>query len=181
MPSGKLIPDFTGGLTNTFEYKGFSLSGLIIFSSGASLYDAGAKRQMTYMSNWNFRTDGFDRWQKPGDDAKYPRLTLDGNNWGAPEQWFNTSMWVYDASYLRLKNLTFAYEIPARYLEKWNVSGAAISLSGTNLFTLTNFPGIDPEVARDFNDARDRNMSPNATYLTVPQEKVYTLGLNVSF
>lgn len=181
MPSGKLIPDFTGGMTNTFEYKGFSLSGLFIFSSGASLYDAGAKRQMTYMSNWNFRTDGFDRWQKPGDNAKYPRLTLDGNNWGAPEQWFNTSMWVYPASYVRLKNLTFAYEIPKRYIEKWHVSGARISLSGTNLFTLTNFPGLDPEVARDFNDARDRNMSPNATYLTLPQEKVYTLGLNVSF
>jgi hypothetical protein len=80
-----------------------------------------------------------------------------------------------------LKNLTFSYNIPTRYLSKFNIATAKVSISGTNLFTLTNFPGIDPEVARDFNDARDRNMSPNATYLTVPQEKVYTLGLNVSF
>ncbi|RIJ45658.1 SusC/RagA family TonB-linked outer membrane protein [Maribellus luteus] len=180
-PAGKLIPDFTGGITNTFEYKGFSLSTLFIFSYGAKLYDAAAKRQMTLMSNWNFRTDGFDRWQQPGDDAKYPRLTLDGNNWGASEQWFNTSMWIYDASYIRLKNLSFAYDIPSKFLSKFKLSSARISLTGTNLLTFTNFPGIDPEVARDFNDARDRNMSPNATYLTVPQAKTYTLGLNVSF
>ena len=181
MPAGKLIPDFTGGITNTFEYKGFSLSALFIFSYGAKLYDAAAKRQMTLMSNWNFRTDGFDRWQKPGDDAKYPRLTLDGNNWGASEQWFNTSMWIYDASYIRLKNLSFSYDIPSKFLKKTHLSSARISVTGTNLLTFTNFPGIDPEVARDFNDARDRNMSPNATYLTIPQEKIYSLDLNISF
>ncbi|SHE93831.1 TonB-linked outer membrane protein, SusC/RagA family [Mariniphaga anaerophila] len=181
MPAGKLIPDFTGGVTNTFEYKGFSLSALFTFSYGAQLYDAAAKRQMTLMSNWNFRTDGFDRWQNPGDDAKYPRLTLDGNNWGASEQWFNTSMWIYDASYIRLKNLRFAYDLPSRFLNKLHLSSGQISITGTNLLTFTNFPGIDPEVARDFNDARDRNMSPNATYLTVPQEKIYSLGLNISF
>jgi hypothetical protein len=51
----------------------------------------------------------------------------------------------------------------------------------TNLFTITNFPGLDPEVVRDFENAQDRNMSPNVTYLTPPQERAFTLGINMSF
>jgi hypothetical protein len=54
-------------------------------------------------------------------------------------------------------------------------------LNATNLLTITNFPGLDPEVVRDFENAQDRNMSPNVTYLTPPQERAITLSISTTF
>ena len=55
------------------------------------------------------------------------------------------------------------------------------SLVATNLLTFTKFPGLDPEIARDFENPQDRNMSPNITYLTAPQQKAISGGINLSF
>jgi len=182
VPAGKVIPDFTGGFTNTFRYKGFSLSTLFTFSHGAKIYDSSAKRQMGLASDWNFRTDIFDRWREPGDIAKYPRMSREGSTYGKDgEQWFNSTMWLFNGDYLRLKNLTFSYDIPQDLISRAGISSMRVFLVGTNLLTFTKYPGADPEVARDHDDARDRNMSANVSFLTPPQEKVFTLGLNVSF
>lgn len=182
VPAGKVLPDFTGGFTNTFRYKGFDLSALFTFSVGAQIYDSSAKRQMGLASDWNFRTDIFDRWRQPGDIAKYPRMSTTGTTYGKPgEQWFNSSMWLFDGDYMRLKNLTLAYTFPSSTFKNSGVSGLRMFLTGTNLLTFTNYPGADPEVARDHDDARDRNMSANVSFLTPPQERVFTFGLNVTF
>ncbi|MEK9529613.1 MAG: hypothetical protein VW491_11900, partial [Gammaproteobacteria bacterium] len=61
------------------------------------------------------------------------------------------------------------------------VKGMSINVTGTNLITLTEFIGLDPEIARDFENATDRNMSPNITYLTPPQEKTFNVGVNINF
>ncbi len=180
--AGKVIPDFTGGFTNTFRYKGFELSALFTFSYGAQIYDSSSKRQMGLASDWNFRTDIFDRWRQPGDVAKYPRMSRQGSTYGKDgEQWFNSSMWLFNGDYLRLKNVTLSYNLPQSMISKAGISSARVFLVGTNLLTFTNYPGADPEVARDHDDPRDRNMSANVSFLTPPQEKVFTLGVNVSF
>ena len=182
VPAGKVIPDFTGGITNTFRYKGMELSALFTFSYGARIYDSSAKRQMGLASDWNFRTDIFDHWRQPGDIAKYPRMSREGSTYGKDgEQWFNSTMWLYDGSYVRLKNLTFSYAIPGKLVDRMRLSSMRVFLAGTNLLTFTKYPGADPEVARDHDDARDRNMSSNVSFLTPPQERVITFGLNVSF
>jgi len=182
VPAGKVIPDFTGGFTNTFRYKNFELSGLFTFSVGAQIYDSSSKRQMGLASDWNFRTDIFDRWRKPGDIAKYPRMSTEGATYGKDgEQWFNSTMWLFNGDYLRLKNVNFAYNIPQHALKNYRISSARIFIAGTNLLTFTKYPGADPEVARDHDDPRDRNMSANVSFLTPPQERVITFGLNVSF
>lgn len=182
VPAGKVIPDFTGGFTNTFRYKGFELSALFTFSHGAQIYDSSSKRQMGLASNWNFRTDIFDRWRKPGDIAKYPRMSREGINYGKDgEQWFNSTMWLFNGDYLRLKNVTLSYNIPNSVFSGSRISSMRVFLVGTNLLTFTKYPGADPEVARDHDDPRDRNMSANVSFLTPPQERVVTFGLNVSF
>ena len=180
--AGKVIPDFTGGFTNTFRYKNLSLSALFTYSVGAQIYDSSAKRQMGLASDWNFRKDIFDRWRQPGDEAKYPRMSREGSTYGKDgEQWFNSTMWLFDGDYMRLKNLTLTYNIPPRSLDKFGISTARVFVTGTNLLTFTKYPGADPEVARDHDDPRDRNMSANVSFLTPPQERVFTFGLNVSF
>jgi hypothetical protein len=106
---------------------------------------------------------------------------LDETTYSLPSgfPWWNTSLFIYDASYLRLRNLTIGYNIPLDAAS--TLQNCRISVNATNLFTLTNFPGLDPEVVRDFENAQDRNMSPNVTYLTPPQERAFTLSVSTNF
>jgi hypothetical protein len=61
------------------------------------------------------------------------------------------------------------------------MSNVTVGVSATNVFTITNFPGLDPEVVRDFENAQDRNLSPNVTYLTPMQERSFNIRLNANF
>jgi TonB dependent receptor. len=88
---------------------------------------------------------------------------------------------VQDASYLRLRNVTISYRFKPEAAQKIGLDGLTLSVIGTNLLTFTNFTGLDPEVARDFTDVTDRNMSLNTTYLTAPQEKTYSIRLTANF
>lgn len=139
---------------------------------------------MGVVTSWNMREEVLDRWRQPGDDATFGRLTLDETTYGLPSgfPWWNTSLFVYDADYLRIKNISLGYTFDAfKVGEKVSFQNLTLTGSVTNAFTLTNFPGLDPEVVRDFENPQDRNLSPNVTYLTPPQERAYTLTLTVNF
>lgn len=178
---GDVLPEAIGGLGNTFSYKNWDLSILFNFVLGGDIYESSAKRQLGVVTDWNMRTDLFDRWQQPGDVAAFPKLTLDTKNYGSGTPWINTDMWLHDGTFARLRNVTIGYRIPKAKLAKLKIASARVSFIGTNLLTFTKYPGLDPEIARDFENATDRNMSPNITYLTPPQEKTYSLQLSVTF
>jgi len=180
---GDGLPDLIGGVNNTFRWKNWDLSALATFSVGAKIFDSSAKRQLGVVSGWNMRTEILDRWRQPGDEATYPRLTLDETTYSLPAgfPWWNTSLFVFDASYLRLRNVTLGYNVPTFSAVGRDFNSFRIAFNVTNLFTITNFPGLDPEVVRDFENAQDRNMSPNVTYLTPPQERAFTLSLTTNF
>jgi TonB-dependent starch-binding outer membrane protein SusC len=183
VPVGRVVPDFVGGFGNTFRYKGFDLTGFFTFTIGGNIYDGSAKRQLGVNTWWNVRSEIADRWRKPGDIATLPRLTMDPATYtGLPSFWqYNSTLFLYDASYARLRELTLGYTIPASTMSKWGMSACRIYFTGMNLFTFTEYPGGDPEIARDFEGAQDRNMSPNITFLTVPQQKTYSFGVNFNF
>lgn len=187
VPVGKVTPDFFGGITNNFRYKNFDLSALFNFSYGLSLWDNSAKFQFQGASagqNWVVRKDFLDRWTQPGDIAKYPKLYYDAANIypgvGA-NYYFNSTMFLYDGSFIRLKELTLGYTLSSTQTKRLGISSARFYVTGTNLLTFTKYPGGDPEVARDYENATDRNMSPNVTYLTAPQQRTFILGVNVNF
>lgn len=179
--AGDVLPEAIGGLNNVFTYKNWDLSFLFNFVIGGDIYESSAKRQLGVVTNWNMRTDLFDRWQQPGDVAAFPRLTLDTKTYGSGTPWINTTMWLHDGTFARLRNVTIGYRVPKAHLAKLKISSARIAFIGTNLLTFTKYPGLDPEIARDFENSTDRNMSPNITYLTPPQEKTYSLQLSVTF
>lgn len=179
--AGDVLPEAIGGLSNSFQYKNWDFSFLFNFVLGGDIYESSAKRQLGVVTNWNMRTDLFDRWQQPGDNAAFPRLTLDTKTYGSGTPWINTTMWLHDGTFARLRNVTIAYRVPKAYLSKLKISTARISFIGTNLLTFTKYPGLDPEIARDFENATDRNMSPNITYLTPPQERTYSMQLSITF
>ncbi|MNK19389.1 TonB-dependent Receptor Plug Domain protein [compost metagenome] len=181
--TGQVLPDYVGGLTNTFSYKGFELNTLFTFAIGGNLYDGSAKRQLGIVTDWNIRSDISDRWQKPGDIAKFPRLTMNTGTYpGLSSEWqYNSTMFLYDATFVRLREVTLAYNLPASFAHKLRLQTLKVFASGMNLLTFSKYPGGDPEVARDFENNQDRNMSPNVTYLTTPQQKSVSFGLSTSF
>jgi TonB-linked SusC/RagA family outer membrane protein len=178
---GNIQPNAVGGLNNMFRYKNWELAFLFNFVFGGDIYESSAKRQNGVVTNWNMRTDLFDRWQKPGDQTEYARLTRNTETYGSSTPWINTTQWLQDGTFVRLRNLTVAYNLPKSVCQKIRLSGLRMAITGTNLLTFTKYTGLDPEIARDFENATDRNMSPNITYLTPPQEKTYTFQLSVNF
>jgi TonB-linked SusC/RagA family outer membrane protein len=183
VPVGKILPDYVGGLTNTFSFKGFELNTLFTFAIGGNLYDASAKRQLGIVTDWNIRTDIANRWRKPGDIADFPRLTMSpGTYSGLSSEWqYNSTMFLYDATFVRLREVTLSYALPANFANKLRLQNLRLFATGMNLLTFSKYPGGDPEIARDFENPQDRNMSPNVTYLTTPQQKSITFGLSTSF
>jgi TonB-linked SusC/RagA family outer membrane protein len=183
--AGAVVPDYIGGFNTNVQYKGFELSSLFSFVIGGNIYENSAKYQFLGTSNkfWNFREDFLDRWTKPGDMSKYPRLVSNATSYpGVPsEDQFNSTMFLRDASYLRLRELTLGYRIPAATSSKWGLKNVRVYLSGSNLLTFTKYPGGDPEITRDFENPQDRNLSPNITYLTAPSQRTFLFGLNIGF
>ena len=111
-------------------------------------------------------------WTEENPNGKYPRLYYD--NMGGTKNTRESTYWIHNASYFRLKNLTFGYTVPKELTQKIRVNKLRFYFSGDNLLTFTKFPqGGDPE--RNYN-------STNGTRLVYyPQNKVYSLGLNVEF
>jgi hypothetical protein len=127
------------------------------------------------------RPELFDRWQQPGDNATYPRRTRETATYGSGTPWINTDLWLHDGSYLRFRNLSLGYTLPDFDISSKTVSNMRIVANVTNFLTLTNFPGLDPEIARDFENDADRNLSVGITYLTPPQERTYNLTVSFTF
>lgn len=183
MPVGSVVPDFIGGINHSLSYKGFDLTSLWTFTIGGNIYDGSAKRQDGIITDWTIRRDLLDRWRNPGDVTKFPRLTMNTGTYnGLSSEWqYNSTMFLYDASYLRLREVSLGYRFDPKLLTRLHVKSARVFVTGMNLLTFTKYPGGDPEIARDFENVTDRNLSPNITYLTPPQQKSWVIGLNVTF
>ena len=182
-PVENIFPDYVGGITNTFNYKNFDLSFLFTYQIGGTIYDDAAKRQLGVVTDWNMRREVFDRWRQPGDVARFPQLTQTMLNWGGNANFWqnNHSLWLYDASFVRLKNLTFGYNHDFKN-QKNPVKSMRVFFNATNLLTFTEFDGWDPEISRDRNSPQERNVGgTGVTYLTAPQERTFNFGINLSF
>ncbi len=180
-PAGDIQPEFMGGFTNNFSYGNWEMNMLWTFVIGGKIYDDAAKRQLTAFNRWNMRRDIIDRWTQEGDEATYARLSLDPESYPGldAEYNYNHTQWLYDASYLRFKNLNLVYHWPLR--EKKYFDRLDITLNATNLLTFTKFPGWDPEIVRDHEGPQGRNVGTNITYLTPPQERSVVIGVNLNF
>jgi TonB-linked SusC/RagA family outer membrane protein len=184
--AGAVIPDYVGGFNTLLNYKNFDVSALFSFVIGGNIYENSAKYQFLGVSkkNWNFRKDFLDRWTAPGDNAKYPKLVYDATDYpGVPsEDQFNSTMFLRDADYMRLRELSVSYRFAkGTFGQSSFIKDLRLFVTGTNLLTFTKFPGGDPEITRDFEDAQDRNLSPNITYLTAPSQRTVVFGLNLNF
>lgn len=170
---GNAQPDFTYGLTNNFSYKGLSLNFFIQGSYGNEIFNASRIDTEGMFDTKNQSTRVLDRWQRPGMITTIPRASTEGNI----DNTNNSSRFVEDGSYLRLKTLTLSYSLPKSLLGKIKVSNATIYTTATNLFTLTKYMGYDPEV----NYGGNSGSIVGVDFGTYPQSKSYIFGLNLSF
>ncbi len=167
-------PDFVGGLGNTFEYKGVQLRTLFNFDYGSEIFGGGDEFKAAngrFLDNQHISQ--LDAWEEPGDQTDVPEPRLFENNGGQ-----ESSRYVYDGSYLRLKNVTLSYELPAPLLQGLSVSNARIYVTGTNLLTFTDYRWWDPEVNADFAAG---SVGFGNEFYTAPQARKVTGGIEVSF
>lgn len=178
VPVGKPNPDFYGGLENTLSYKRFDLNFLFTFQSGNKIYDDGGKYQMGgRLGSWNQRREILSRWQRPGDITNVPKVSLiEGGN--ADNS--NSSRFLYDVSFLRLRTVSLGYNIPPSVLKRAKIVSARFYVSAQNILTFTKYAGWDPEVVRyRFNNGAS-NGAFNAPYLPTPQSKSVNAGINLT-
>ncbi|WP_437920211.1 SusC/RagA family TonB-linked outer membrane protein [Sphingobacterium sp. LRF_L2] len=167
-------PDVIAGFNNTFTYKNFDLSFLFQGVFGNQIIN-GAGAFMSSSSDWfdNQTIDQLGRWQQQGDRTDIPQLRFYyGNSASA------SSRHVEDGDYVRLKNITLGYKLPASTLTRLRLSSARLFVSGVNLLTFTKYSGWDPEVNSDF---RETNRNQGADFYSAPQIKTWTVGLNIGF
>ena len=171
---GKALPDWTGGLTNTFSYKGFDLSAFFQFAVGFQIYNNNLAFAEGLNSVFAPTVNAFEnRWQNEGDITTIPRLVNGDPNGNRRD----SDRFVEDGDYLRLKTATFGYSFPSTVLDKINVRKLRVFVSGSNLLTFTGYSWFDPEVST-FNNS---NTALGTDFLTTPQARTIIFGINVGF
>lgn len=167
--------DFTGqyGLNLYLEYKGFDLSALWQASTGRWDFWLDAFNNVNVPAN-RFGFQEFhlnDTWTLDNRNASMPRLVTGSGGRNRDE----TSFWLYDASYLRLKNLQIGYALPKSLLNKISFDRVRIYATAENLLTFSKWPGVDPEKPKG---NRSNNNAESDAY---PLVKTFSIGINIGF
>ena len=161
---GSTIPRYTYGLNLDASYKNFNINAFVQGVGKADGYLYGRAIQPFY-SAASAQEQHKDYWTLDNKDASFPRLTFGdtGNNYQ------QSSFWMKDASYLRLKNIQIGYDLPSRLAKTFGLENVRFYINGQNLLTLDNFwNGYDVE-------------TPVGTGTNYPQVKVYTMGIDIKF
>lgn len=169
---GHAQPKFYGGFTNTLNYKNFNLIVLFTYSYGGEILYLQDIQNKFVSGQTNKSTAILGRWTPDNPNADRPRLMLGQNSTA-----YTASNDVYDGSYIKLKSITLSYRLPVALMQKWRMRDVSVYASATNLFTITSYPGPDPEVSGNpyslINGATD-----SGTFPTVRQ---YSAGVRVGF
>ncbi|MEP7256961.1 MAG: TonB-dependent receptor [Flavitalea sp.] len=181
---GNAIPKYIFGWTNRISFGNFDLSALIQGVQGNDVFNTPQIRLESTYEGKSARL--LDRWTPDHQNTQIPAFTdeqtrIDANlvsTIALPGDEVNqTSHFVENGSYLRLKNVNLTYNIPRSVYGKWGIANVKIYFSGMNLVTISNYSGFDPEVSSfGGSDARI-----GVDFSNYPTAKTYTFGLDVSF
>ena len=175
--AGNTLPSYFGGWNNSFNYKRFDLTLFFQFSGGNKIYN-GTKATASDMRFWNNAADVyFNHWTPENTNATYARPVFGDNTSNGSAN--PITDWVEKGDYLRMKNISLGYNFDTK---KWSkslgISSLRVYAQAQNLFVITGYTGVDPEISSNTTQAvlaggNDKN--------TLPLARSYTVGLNVSF
>ncbi len=174
---GSASPDLFGGFSTSFIYGKFDLKAMFGYSIGGQIYNYSRQEYDSdgaYTDRNQMKLqDGWSRWEEPGDHATHPVARYNNTSHSNSP----SSRYLESNDYLKLRNLTIGYNIESDQLAKWGIQNLRIYLSGQNLFTITNYSGVDPEIPPNDNGTILSSTGPGI----YPSKKLYMFGLNISF
>lgn len=167
-------PKVFGGWSNTLSYKNFTLSMLFQYQLGGDAYYSTMQESASGAIGMSILREMYgNTWTQDRTDAKYAKLM-----W-MPNAYTNTQAndrYVYSNSYFRLRNITLSYTFEPAWLERLHVSGASVFFTATNLFTITDWPGLDPDMA-----ATNAFTKTTETKDVYPMSRSFSFGLKLQF
>ncbi|MGE8291569.1 MAG: hypothetical protein ACN6ON_07820, partial [Sphingobacterium sp.] len=174
-------PKMSGGVHGHVSYKKISLSSLFVFSIGSKVYNFSEQEARQYgfddyvgimvnKPDWVL-----DRWTAPGSTSRYPRAITGPHGAGMTNDWNSrvSTIYLYDASYLRLKNITVSYDLTSNRLKTIGISSCRVYAAGQNLFIIKDkaLNSNDPELAQ----------GSGWQQAIAPMPRVYSLGFDITF
>jgi TonB-linked SusC/RagA family outer membrane protein len=176
--AGSAIPDFTYGLTINLFYKNFDFSAFVQGVQGNKVYMQINKDIEGFYRAFPVTKRFYDNhWTPQNPNNEVPRAAWGGaTNNNRPSTRF-----IEDGSYVRLKNIQIGYTLPQSFSNKVRIERFRIYVSAQNLFTLTRFSGLDPEMQTSENAADEGDRAVGIDWGTYPTSKTYLIGLNVTF
>lgn len=165
-------PKYYGGFTQGFGYKNFDLNLYFTFSQGGNLMWGDGVSSLVFLSTANANTVMLNRYNAANTNATQPRLLY------SDQILYNSNLSVYKSSYVKLRTVSLSYKFTnTGWLKNRSVQSASLYASATNLFTITKYPGNDPETSDD-------SYSVQGGYFDVsnyPGVRTFSLGLKVGF
>ncbi|MBD3616391.1 MAG: TonB-dependent receptor [Gracilimonas sp.] len=173
------VANIVGGFGNTISYKGLSLDAFFQFSFGQWAFpntDYYFTRTPDFLMQLS--TEVNDRWKEPGDITHYPHAIGFGPQYPETANYRTqlSTASIYNASYIRLKNISLNYSLPDRFTQKVGLNNVTFFASAVNLVTWTAWPWYDPEVAFSPNDIYN-----NLTAASYPTERQVNAGIEIQF
>lgn len=166
---GNGVAKHTGGINNMFNYKNFDLSVFFQWSYGNDILNANKYMfERYFMPNSNMYAVYSNRWTTENPTSDIPRANEGSGS-------YYSTYGIEDGSYLRLKTLALGYNLPAKTLSKLALQNLRFYVSAQNLWTLTNYSGMDPEVS-----TRNTALTPGFDFSAYPRATTITFGLNMS-
>ena len=167
-------PKVFGGWSNTLSYKNFTLSMLFQYQLGGDAYYSTMQESASGAIGMSILREMYgNTWTPDRTDAKYAKLM-----W-MPSAYTNTQAndrYVYSNSYFRLRNITLSYTFEPAWLERLHVSGASVFFTATNLFTITDWPGLDPDMS-----ATNAYLKTTENKDVYPMSRSFSIGLKLQF
>lgn len=171
---GSSTPKVFGGAGTTLYWKGLMANLTFTYSIGGKRYWNMEASKCGGINVYNAPTHMKDSWlYKEGMEAKYPRTS----HYGLGSNNVFTERWLHNASYLRLSALNLSYKLPEKWFRSWLIQGVEASFQATNLFTITPYPGMDPQgnfSTSSYNSALYGMGTDNSTY---PAARTFNFGL----
>lgn len=179
---GDAWPKYYGGFRNEFSYKNFDFNFLLYFSQGNEVFNMNRYFQEHAGSrgtSWSLQESMMRRWQQPGDITNIPRVTNLPNPDGSYNHNFESSRFLEDGSFIRLRNVTLGYTFDKGLTKRIGIQSLRIYTNATNLFTITNYSGADPEVnvAQDFANQTVQGLD----FSIPPHARTIEFGINATF
>lgn len=170
---GNPNPDFTYGFNSDLRFKNFEFSFFLQGSQGNDIYNVSGSSNLDYGWGLNMERDVlYSHWSETNPNAKYPKITK-------KISLMHSDRFIEDGSYLRLKNVVLAYNIPMQKLgvSRW-ISNMRIYASAQNILTITSYSGIDPEIN---SWGSGNSITQGLDFLTYPNSKSISFGAQIQF